>query len=352
MTDLQALLDAQGWVLTDGATGTNLFARGLQSGDAPELWNLHEPERVRAHYRSFLEAGSDLVLTNSFGGTANRLRLHGAEGQVFEINKAAAKLLREEAEKLGRQVLVAGSMGPTGDLFVPLGPLTYEEGVEAFAAQAQGLAAGGADLLWIETISSVEEIRAAVAGAARIGLPLIATLSFDTNGRTMMGITPAEWAELAHCLPAPLAAYGANCGTGAAELLATLVGLKEAAKPGDHLVAKANCGIPQWIEGAIRYDGTPEMMADYARLARDAGASFIGGCCGTTPGHIAAIRESLQEHMPGTPPSLETIASRLGTLSNATLSLIGGQGESDAGHEGEAAGGRRRRGRRRGATPF
>ncbi|GAB5467149.1 MAG: betaine--homocysteine S-methyltransferase [Rhodospirillales bacterium] len=351
MMSFSEALKTRDWLLTDGATGTNLFARGLEAGDAPELWNLNAPDLVRAHYRSFLEAGSNIVLTNSFGGTANRLKLHGAEDRVEEINRAAAELLRQEADALGREVFVAGSMGPTGDLFVPLGPLTYDEGVAAFAAQAAGLAAGGADLLWIETISSVEEVRAAVAGAARSGLPIVATLSFDTNGRTMMGITPAEWAQLAHDLPAPLAAYGANCGTGAAELVATLVGLAEAAQPGDRLVAKANCGIPQWIEGAIRYDGTPAMMADYARLARDAGATIIGGCCGTTPGHIAAIRESLEDHLPGTPPSLEEIASRLGALSNATLSLIGGQSDATEG-EAEASGARRRRGRRRGATPF
>ncbi len=350
MSAFEEILETRGWLLADGATGTNLFARGLQQGDAPELWNLNATEKVRAHYRSFIEAGSDLVLTNTFGGTANRLKLHGAEGEVREINRAAAQLLRAEAESLEREVIVAGSIGPTGDLFVPLGPLTFDEGVKAFAEQAAGLAEGGVDLLWIETISSVDEIRAAVAGAAETGLPIVATLSFDTNGRTMMGITPAEWAGLAHDLPAPLAAFGANCGTGAAELIATIVGLAEAAKPGDRLVAKANCGIPQWIEGAIRYDGTPELMSDYARLARDAGASLIGGCCGTTPGHMAAIREALEEHLPGTPPSLEEVASRLGPLSNATLSLIAGQGDETP--DDEPRSGRRRRSRRRSTAPF
>lgn len=348
MSVLEEYLQVRDWLLADGATGTNLFALGLEQGEAPELWNLNQEERVRAHYRSFVEAGSDIVLTNTFGGTANRLKLHGEAERVKEINHAGAALLRDEARKAGRGVLVAGSMGPTGELFTPLGPLTYDMGVDAFAEQAAALASGGADLLWIETISSVEEIRAAVEGAARTGLPIVATLSFDTNGRTMMGITPAEWAELAHELPAPLAAYGANCGTGAAELVATLLGLAAAARPGDRLVAKANCGIPQWIEGAIRYDGTPDLMADYARLARDAGASIIGGCCGTTPSHLAAIRRTLAERPRGPKPSLEEIATALGSLSNATLALHGGA----AGGPGTEEGGRGRRGRRRRTAPF
>ncbi len=350
MTTLDQILQARGWLLADGATGTNLFLRGLEQGDAPELWNLTAPEKVRAHYRDFIEAGSDLVLTNSFGGTANRLKLHNAEKRVYDVNQRAAELLRAEAQKLGREVLVAGSIGPTGDLFEPLGPLTHEEGVAAFAAQAEGLAAGGAEVLWIETISSVEEIRAAVEGAARTGLPIVATLSFDTNGRTMMGVTPADWARLAHELAVPLAAYGANCGTGAAELIATLVGLKQAAKEGDRLVAKANCGIPQWIDGTIRYDGTPDLMADYARMARDAGASIVGGCCGTGIEHLQAMRRALEDHEPGEAPSLQEISARLGSLSNATLSLMTSAEGDEPAEGGEGKG--RRRGRRRSNPPF
>ncbi len=349
MSKLDERLAERGWLLADGATGTNLFLRGLQQGDAPELWNLTAPEKVRSHYRDFIQAGSDLVLTNSFGGTANRLRLHQAENRVFDVNEAAASLLRAEAEASGRAVLVAGSMGPTGDLFQPLGPLTHEDGVAAFTAQAEGLAAGGADLLWIETISSAEEIRAAVEGAATTGLPIVATLSFDTNGRTMMGVTPSDWAALAHDLAVPLAAYGANCGTGAAELVATLVGLQQAAKPGDRLVAKANCGIPQWVDGTIRYDGTPALMADYARMARDSGAVLIGGCCGTGTEHLRAIGEALLTHVPGDAPSIEDIAVRLGSLTNATKAMMGG-GEDQRPDDGGGRG--RRRGRRRGTAPF
>ncbi|MBC6404344.1 MAG: betaine--homocysteine S-methyltransferase [Rhodospirillales bacterium] len=346
MTKFDRLLENRPWLLADGATGTNLFLRGLEQGEAPEFWNLEAPSKVRAHYRDFIGAGSDLVLANSFGGTANRLKLHKAENRVYEINRAATELLRSEVEAAGREVLVAGSIGPTGDLFVPLGPLEHESAAAAFAEQAKALADGGADLLWIETLSSIEEIRAAVEGAAAAGLPIVATLSFDTNGRTMMGVTPADWAALAHDLAVPLAAYGANCGTGAAELVATLLSLREAAQPGDRLVAKANCGIPQWVEGSIRYDGTPALMADYGRLALDAGASIVGGCCGTGVAHLVAIREALEQHEKGRPPSLEEVAQRLGSLSKTALSLAGKAGEEEGG------GSRRRRPRRRGRPSF
>ena len=341
---LQDLLAARPWLLADGATGTNFFARGLEHGDAPELWNLERPEDVIAHYRSFIDAGSDIVLTNTFGGTRNRLKLHSAEGQCFEINKAAAELAKEAAKRSGREeVIIAGSMGPTGDLFEPLGPLTIEAGAEAFEEQARGLAAGGVDVLWIETLSSVDEVKAAVSGAAATELPLVLTLSFDTNGRTMMGVTPADLVRLTHDLhPFPVA-FGGNCGTGASELMAAIHNMTEASLDGDVLVAKSNCGIPEYLDGQIVYNGTPELMADYARLAVDCGARIIGGCCGTTPEHIRAMREALLSHEKGAAPSLDEIVARLGAISK-------GAGESDQplGARPEGRGGRRRGGRRGG----
>ncbi len=336
-----SLLAERPWLLADGATGTNLFARGLETGEAPDLWNEQRPDQIRAHYQDFIEAGSDVVLTNTFGGTANRLKLHGAEGRVHAINRLGAALLKEVSAKAGRPVVVAGSMGPTGDLFEPLGPLSHAEGVAAFKAQAEGLAEGGADVLWIETMSSPDEIRAAVEGAASTGLPVVCTVSFDTNGRTMMGVTPQQWTALAHELAVPLAGYGGNCGVGASELVAALLGIHAAARPGDVIVAKSNCGVPAWVDGQIKYSGTPELMADYARLARDAGARIVGGCCGTTPAHVAAMKASLEGYEPGAAPSLEAVVARLGQVSDATLKLglFGLEPGSDAGDEG----GRRRR---------
>ena len=342
---LTDLLETRPWLLADGATGTNFFAMGLQHGDAPELWNLERPDDVVRHYRSFIDAGSDIILTNTFGGTANRLKLHKAEDRVFEINKAAAELAHRAIAESGRDgVIVAGSMGPTGDLFEPLGPLTVDQGAAAFAEQAKGLAAGGADLLWIETISAVDEVKAAVAGAKAAGLPYALTLSFDTNGRTMMGVTPAQFAKLAHELdPTPLA-FGGNCGTGASELMAALLNLQAAKAPEDVIVAKSNCGIPEYVEGEIHYTGTPELMADYARLALDAGVRIIGGCCGTTPDHIRAMRAALESHEQGSPPEMATVIAKLGEISKGAeqqqAGPLGAIPEAPARSEG------RRRGRR------
>src|SRR5580700_1573271 len=291
---LTPLLAERPWLLADGATGSNLFDRGLQSGDAPELWNAAHPERIAQLHRAFVEAGADIILTNSFGGTRHRLKLHKAEHRVAELNDAAARIARAEADRAGRAVLVAGSMGPTGEILEPLGPLSLDAAREAFAEQARALARGGADILWIETMSSVEETEAAVAGARVTGLPVVATLSFDTNGRTMMGVTPVDLAGLQR--KHHLAGCGSNCGIGPSELVASIVNLAAAAEPSAVLVAKANCGIPQFIDGAIRFNGTPELMSEYACLSYDAGARIIGGCCGTTPAHLKVMREALERH--------------------------------------------------------
>jgi 5-methyltetrahydrofolate--homocysteine methyltransferase len=316
MSDLLGkMLAERPWLLADGATGTNFFAAGLPTGHAPELWNLDEPEKVRAQYRAFIEAGADIILTNSFGGTRNRLKLHQAEGRVAELNAAAARLAREVAGEAGREVVVAGSMGPTGEMYMPLGELTMTEGTAAYAEQAKALAEGGVDVLWIETIYSFEELTAAVTGARATGLPVVCTMSFDTAGRTMMGITPAQFVEAAHKLsPRPMA-LGGNCGIGPSELLAVLVNLRQAANSDDVLVAKSNCGVPEFVDGEIAYQGTPELMADYARMSLDAGARIVGGCCGTTPAHIRVMRAALEAHTPGPPPDLETIINRLGQVS-------------------------------------
>jgi methionine synthase I (cobalamin-dependent) len=169
-------------------------------------------------------------------------------------------------------------------------------------------------VLWIETMSSEEELRASVEGAAQAGLPIVTTMSFDTNGRTMMGITPQAFGALASSLSAQPVAIGANCGVGASELVATVLGIT-AARPDAHVVAKGNCGIPQYVDGHIHYTGTPELMADYARIALDAGARIIGGCCGTSPDHLAAMRKSLETYSKGARPSIEAVETRLGAVS-------------------------------------
>jgi 5-methyltetrahydrofolate--homocysteine methyltransferase len=314
---LETLLAGRGWLLADGATGTNLFAMGLEAGEAPELWNESEPAKVRALYDGAIGAGSDIFLTNSFGGNASRLKLHDAVARAFDLNRIAAEIAREAADASGRTVVVAGSMGPTGEIMAPLGPLTIADAADIFEEQARGLLAGGADVLWVETISAAEEFRAAAEGIARTGAPWCGTMSFDTAGRTMMGLTAADMVALVEGLAHRPLAFGANCGVGASDLLRTVLGFR-AAGPALPVIAKGNAGIPKFHDGHIHYDGTPELMADYAVLARDCGARIIGGCCGTAPAHLVAMRAALEKVPPGPPPDLETIAARLGGFSSAS----------------------------------
>jgi 5-methyltetrahydrofolate--homocysteine methyltransferase len=319
------LLASRPWLLADGATGSNLFDVGLISGDAPELWNIDHPDRIAALHRSFVDAGADIILTNSFGGTRYRLKLHKAEDRVAELNELAARIARQVADASGREVAVAGSMGPTGEIMEPIGPLTFAQAKQAFAEQARSLAAGGVDVLWIETMSSREEVEAAVAGAATVGLPIVCTLSFDTNGRTMMGLSPSDFSGIEKTLVPRLAACGTNCGVGASEVVACIHNLAEAMGPDVVLVAKGNCGIPQYVDGAICYNGTPELMAVYARMALDAGARIIGGCCGTSPKHLRAMRDALDAHTKGASPELDVIVSTLGEVSTGARAQWGGE---------------------------
>lgn len=315
MTSLESLVEARGVFLLDGGIGTGMFRRGLETGDSPEVWNIDKPARVIDLHREFVDAGSDVILTNSFGGNCFRLALHDASARVNELNEAAARLARQAADNaLGRKVLVAGSIGPTGEILEPVGTLSEADAEEAFAEQAQALANGGVDLLWVETLSSSEELRAAVAGASRVGLPVVATMSFDTNGRTMMGLTPDAALSLARGLASPPAAFGANCGIGPAQLVATIMGFSRLARGGDLLVAKGNCGIPEYRDGHIHYSGSPEIMADYAVIARDAGARLIGGCCGTSGEHLRAMRRALDEVPQGAMPTIEEVEQRLGSM--------------------------------------
>lgn len=332
---LSRLLSSRDWLLADGATGTNLFNMGLSSGEPPEFWNIEQPDNIRTLYRNAVTAGSDLFLTNSFGGNAARLKLHAAQGRVGELNRVAAALGREIADAAGRPVVVAGSIGPTGEIFEPMGTMTHALAVEIFEEQAQALKEGGADVLWVETMSAFEEYAAAAEAATRVGLPWCGTMSFDTAGRTMMGITSAALAEKVEKLPHPPLAFGANCGVGASDLMRTVLGF-EATGTQRPIIAKGNAGIPKYHEGHIHYDGTPELMAEYAVLARDSGVKIIGGCCGTMPEHLAAMRAALETRPKGPKPSAEEIQAKLGAFSSAS------DGTGDSGPEP-----RRERSRRR-----
>lgn len=337
MTDaLSRLLATRDWIMADGATGTNLFNMGLMSGDAPELWNEEHPERIKKLYQGAVDAGSDLFLTNSFGGNASRLKLHAAEGRVHVLNRIAAEIGRDVADSAGRTVVVAGSVGPTGEIMEPMGALTHSRAVEMFHEQAEGLKAGGADILWVETISAADEFRAAAEAFRLAGMAWCGTMSFDTAGRTMMGLTSAEMVKMVAKIPNQPVAFGANCGVGAADLLRTVLGLS-AAGPDRPIIAKGNAGIPKYHEGHIHYDGTPELMAEYAVLARDAGATIIGGCCGTMPDHLRLMREALETRPRSERPALETITIALGGFSSAS------DGTDGAGPAARERSGRRRR---------
>jgi 5-methyltetrahydrofolate--homocysteine methyltransferase len=300
-------------LLADGATGTNLFDVGLTSGDSPELWNDRHPDRIAALHQSFVDAGADIILTNSFGGTSRRLMLHHLEARTVDLNRIAAEIAREVADRAGRSVVVAGSVGPTGDLFAPLGALTEAEAVEVFAEQISGLKAGGVDVIWIETMSAPEEMRAAATAAAMLGMPYTLTASFDTAGKTMMGLAPAALVAFATALVPPPLAVGANCGVGAADLVMSVLAMTEEL-PALPIVAKANAGIPTVHGTHTHYSGTPETMAEYTGLALNAGARIIGGCCGTSPAHLQAMRRALDQHAEGPRPDLARVEAALGAL--------------------------------------
>ena len=275
-------------ILGDGAMGTMLQLAGLTEG-APERWNVERPDVVSAIYRAYVEAGSDFISTNTFGGTRNRLQLDGLADRVAELNEAGARLAREAAGDR----LVAGSMGPTGELMEPLGLLTPDGARASFAEQARALKAGGADFALIETLSALEEARAAVDGARDAGLPVVVTMSFDTNFHTMMGVKPVQ--AVATLAGWGVGVVGANCGNGPAEIERVMSEMAQAVPAGVVLMAKSNAGMPRWKDDRITYGGTPEVMADYARRMVSLGVRVIGGCCGSGPEHVAAMRAALRD---------------------------------------------------------
>ena len=312
MNVLHDLLTAQGTLLIDGAMGTELFARGLGSGDPPEMWNVDHPDRVTAVHADYINAGSDIVLTNSFGGTGFRLKLHKLDDRCIELNRAAAQVARTAADahfkETGRRVLVAGSMGPTGELLEPMGSMTPATCADAFREQAIGLDEGGADVLWIETMSHLDEVAAAVEGARSVSdLPVCATLSFDTAGRTMMGVSGK--AAVNRLTELGVDAIGANCGNNLADTEAALHEMR-AANPDVPLISKANAGMPEWHGTELHYSGDPEVMAAHAVRQRDAGIQIIGACCGSSPKHLAMMRQVLDGNLPVPEVEFEVAAVR------------------------------------------
>ena len=322
MNNFLKILEEKTHILADGATGTNLFAMGLETGDPPEPWNVDHKDRIRSLHQGFVDAGSDLFLTNSFGGTSFRLKLHSLEKRVFELNKAAGLIAREVADQADRRVIVAGAMGPTGEMIEPHGLMTPKEAADAFKAQAEGLAEGGVDVLWLETMYAMEELEAAMEAVKDIGLPVCATMSFDTAGKTMMGITPSNLAKRSKDLN--LSGFGANCGIGAPDLLATINDISKNVDPGTVVISKANCGIPEFVDGSIIYSGTEELMSQYVQIAMNSGAKIIGGCCGTSFDHVRAMRKAMDRHSVSPPPTLQEIEEKVGVMSEGSKSIFQG----------------------------
>lgn len=309
-TTFTRLLAEKPLLIADGGMGTSLFALGMEAGASPELLNVEQPELIRTAHKGFLDAGSDIILTNTFGGTRRRLALHGLEDRVEELNLAACHLLRELIDEYDRPIAMAGSVGPTGDLFEPLGPLDHATAVDAFTEQISALVAGGIDVVWIETLSSREELNAAYEAASAFDLPIVTTMSFDTNGKTMMGFSPGDLAGWSRSQERQPAAVGANCGVGAGDVIVAVQELAMA-RPAAAIVSKANCGLPAYTEGHLDYPHGPDTMVDYVELAMRAGARIVGACCGSTPDHIAAIIEAAEKYRAAEAISRDEIAKRL-----------------------------------------
>jgi len=293
------LLAQKPYLISDGALATNLFAMGLSTERAPELWNSEHPEKIAKLARRFIEAGSDIVLTNSFGANAYRLKHCQAETRVAELNIAAATILKQVVIEYPHDIVIAGSIGPSGEIMSPVGNLSYNDAYAAFKQQAQALQQGGVDILWIETMSDTQELKAAYEAAICTGLPVVYTMSMDTNGHSRTGTSPSELINLNQQLSTPSDACGINCGHSPSATVTSVINLKKNISINNNpaLIAKTNCGIPKYCNNKLVYDESAQSMASYAISAFDAGATIIGGCCGTTPEHIAAIKTALSTHV-------------------------------------------------------
>lgn len=289
---LRALLGGRPAIF-DGGYGWLLQERGLPPGEVAETWNVENPAAIEALHEEYAAAGARILTTNTFGGTRPRLAMNDLADRCGELNEAGARIARQVADR--HDVLVAGDIGPTGELFEPLGTMTVDEGLGYFAEQVQGLIRGGVDLLLIETMSDLTEVQAAIAAAQAYApdLPLIATLSFDTNLRTMMGVDPATAVNA--LARAGVDAVGANCGRGPQEMVQIASQLHAAR--GDHdqllIVAQSNAGLPEVSGDSFAYTVDPAQLAEHAQELRELGVDVIGACCGSSPEHIRAIAQRL-----------------------------------------------------------
>lgn len=276
-------------LVSDGAWGTFLQKKGLKPGECPEQWNVTRPDDVFDIARSYIEAGADMIETNSFGGNYFKLKGYGLENQVYQLNKSAAEISRRAA---GPDRFVLGSVGPTGKLLL-MDEVTEDELYEAFKAQSLALEAGGADAIVIETMTDLEEARIAVKAAKEnTACEVICTMTFDKilsgEYRTMMGISPTEMTE--SLLEAGASVIGANCGNGIADMIGIVKEIRQVNSTVPILI-HANAGMPHYCDGETTFPETPEDMGGRVKEIIEAGANIIGGCCGTTPGHICKVSE-------------------------------------------------------------
>jgi len=297
MPDLRERLAAGDLVVGDGAWGTMLIARGLRPGTAPESWNLERPEVLQEIAALYAEAGADFVTTNTFGGSPVRLRAYGLDDRADAINRAAVEVVRAA---VGARALVAGSVGPCGEILKPYGDGDPDEISEGFARQAAALAAAGADLVIVETMTDLTEARLAVEAARRVApaLPVVATMTFDRTRRgffTVMGVSVAQ--AVAGLTDAGADVVGSNCGNGIEAMLEIAREMRVHAD--GPLAIQANAGLPESKAGALMYPESPEFMASWVPALVDAGVRIVGGCCGTTPDHVRAIRAEVDRTRAG-----------------------------------------------------
>lgn len=278
-------------LIADGATGTELQKAGLPSGTPPELWNLDNPDAIEALHRSYLDAGSDIILTNTFGASPIKLATKGLENDAIRINQHAVEIARKSVEQYDAYVI--GDIGPSGKLLAPLGDLKVDDLFSAFQVQIRALVeSGGVDAILIETMSDLEEAKTAVRAAKSITtLPILVTFSFDSHGRTMMGLKPASAATEISTMGVNV--IGANCGRTLSETLAAIQEIKTAS-PDMVWMAKPNAGLPHLDSDHSVYDVSPEIMADYSQKFINEGVKIFGGCCGSLPAHIAAVARTIK----------------------------------------------------------